>query len=127
MSVPAPEVPPVTLDTRVGWVTIGEALELWEDAPGEEDENYRPLPRWLRAAWETLLDHAPRAVWADPEEIPEKVKLAQCLMARHLAARARSGNSSGYGTEEWQMSTYPLVLEAKDKMKRYRDPFRGMR
>lgn len=117
---------PATLETLVGWVTIREAIGLWADAPGEEEDGYLDLTILLSAAHDDLLRYAPRAVFA-PGAAPAGAKLAQVLLTQHLAARKRSGDGENYGAEGFQMSTYPLVLEARDQVKRWRGIFRGLR
>lgn len=117
---------PITEDTRVGWVTIKEVIELWGDAPGEPDEDYAPLPGLLRVAQGELVRYAPRARFTPGEE-PENAKLAQVLLAKHLSARKNTGDGSNMGADGFMQSTYPLVLEAKGLVKRWRSPFTGMR
>lgn len=118
---------PITEATLVGWVTIKEALELWPDAPGEPEDDYAPLPILLGTAHAQLLRYARKAVFTDPAAIPPEVKMAQVLMVQHVAARKRSGDGEGYGTDTFQASTYPLVLEAKANLKPWRTVLGGLR
>lgn len=116
----------ITEETRIGWVTVGEVMELWADAPGEPEDGFQPLPLLLGAAHEELSSYAPRAKF-DPGTEPDRVKLAQVLLTQHLWARKRAGDGDSYGAEGYQLSTYPLVMEARDKMKPWRGQFRGLR
>ena len=118
--------PLATEETLVGWLTVGEAIALWADAPGEPSEGYVDLVALLEAAHDDLRRYAPLSVFP-AGQAPAGVKLAQIMLTQHLAARKRSGDGENYGAEGFQMSTYPLVLEAKDRMKRYRGQFRGLR
>lgn len=117
----------VTLDTRVGWVSLKEVLDLWADAPGEPDEDYAPLPMLLDVAHGELARYAPASRKFVEGQEPAGAKLAQVLLTQHLWARKRSGDGDGFGPDGFQLSTYPLVMEAKDKMKPYRGQFRGLR
>lgn len=110
-----------TLASVIGWVSIQEAIDLWPDAPGEEADGYAQLASLLGAAHEVL---APMGPALDPA--PERYKQAQLLYTQHLWSRRQTGNGDSYGAEGFQVSTFPMVQEAKDLMKAGRTKFRGL-
>jgi hypothetical protein len=106
----------------IGWVDTDELLEFWADAP-----DYVPggvLATLLDAAHEVLEAYAPKPV-LDPA--PARYTLAQILLTQHLWARKQAGDGQGFGAGEFQMSTYPLVLEARSLMRPRTSPFAGLR
>lgn len=111
------------LTTTVGWVSVGEAIDLWSNAPGEEATAYADLVSLLGAAHEQLED---RAAVLDPP--PERYKQAQILYAQHLYARRRAGDGDqAMGADGLAVSTYPLVMEAYSLVARPRRLGRGLR
>lgn len=110
-----------TLETVVGWVTIQEAIALWADAPGEEATEYADLASLLGAAHEVL---EPKALKLEPA--PERYKQAQLLYTQHLWTRRQSGNGESMGPDGYQVSTFPMVMEAYDLMRAGRSPFKGL-
>lgn len=115
----------------VGWVTLDEAAGLWEDVDLLEQETQR---RVLAAAHEVAVDYLRDAdgTYTDPREedpareIPEGWKVAQVMLARHVWARMRTGNSDSIGPDGYQLSTYPLVLEARTLLRPKRSPLAGL-
>ena len=110
-----------TLESVIGWVSIQEAIDLWPDAPGEEADGYAGLASLLGAAHEVL---APLGPELDPA--PEKYKQAQLLYTQHLWTRRQSGNGDGYGPDSMNVSTFPMVQEARDLMRSGRPRIRGL-
>lgn len=113
-----------TLETVVGWLSIEETLTRWEDAPGEAETGYEPLPALLDSAHDALSMYAPKPVLDPP---PERYKLAQVLLTQHLWARKQAGDGEGYGADGLMRSTYPLVMEARSLVRPKRSPFAGLR
>lgn len=116
----------------VGWVTLDEAAGLWEDV----DEIFEAATqrRVLAAAHEAAVDYLRDAdgTYTDPREedppreVPERWKVAQVMLARHVWARMRTGNSDSIGPDGYQLSTYPLVLEARSLLRPKRSPLAGL-
>lgn len=102
----------------VGWVDPVALKAEWWDAP--EEPEFTAL---LTAAYEVCLAYAPTPV---PATIPESWKLAQKLQAKHLFARDKSGNAGTMGPDGYQVSTFPLVLEARNLLRPKRGPFEGL-
>ena len=115
------------LTDTIGWLTVQEAIDLWPDAPGEEADGYAELASLLGTAWEVLAPKG-RPV-ADGEAVPERYRQAQLLYTRHLWARSKAGDGSTIGPDGYQISTYPLVMEAYTLMRvgRTRKGIRGLR
>lgn len=115
----------------VGWVTLDEAAGLWEDV---EDLEQAAQLKVLSAAHETAVDYLRDAdgTYTDPREedppreVPERWKVAQVMLARHVWARMRTGNSDSIGPDGYQLSTYPLVLEARSLLRPKRSPLAGL-
>lgn len=109
----------------LGWVTATEAADLWEDATYIETA---ALASVLRAAHAEAVDYlrGPDGAFTEPETIPESWKVAQVMIARHTWARMRTGNSDDYGPDGMAVSTYPLVLEARAKLRPKRGPLGGL-
>lgn len=115
----------------VGWVDLTEAEELWEDAAHLET---RALRMVLATAHEDAVDYLrdtdgdytdPREL-DPPQEIPQRWKVAQIMLARHIWARMRTGNQDSYGPDGLALSTYPLVLEARAQLRPKRSPLGGI-
>lgn len=115
----------------VGWVTLDEAAGLWEDVEDLEAAAQRKV---LAAAHETAVDYLRDAdgTYTDPREedppreVPERWKVAQVMLARHVWARMRTGNADSIGPDGYQLSTYPLVLEARSLLRPKRSPLAGL-
>lgn len=112
------------LTDTVGWVTIEEAIDLWADAPGEEEDGFKDLASLLGAAHEVLAPMGP--VVAAEAQTPERYKQAQLLYSQHLWSRRQGGNAESYGPEGVQVSTFPMVLEAYSLMRAGRRTARGL-
>lgn len=125
MTEPAPS--PVT----VGWVDVEQVGAIWEDADLLEDAALREV---LAAAHEDAVDYLrdSAGTFTDPteldppEEVPARWRVAQVMLARHIWARMRTGNSDSYGPDGMQLSTYPLVLEARAQLRPKRSPLAGI-
>lgn len=61
-----------------------------------------------------------------PGVIPESWKIAEILQAKHIWARMRSGNRESIGPDGYEISTYPLVLEARGLLRPKRSPLKGL-
>ena len=109
-----------TLSSTIGWLTVQEAIDLWPDAPGEE-EPYAELANLMGTSHEFLVGKGPRL-----EPPPESYKSAQNLYMRHLWARGQAGNGESLGPDGYQVSTYPMVMEAVGLMKLHRRRVRGL-
>lgn len=115
----------------VGWVTLEQAGGLWEDADLLETST---LATVLSAGYEDAVDYLrdsagsytdPREL-DPPQEVPARWRVAQVMLARHIWARMRTGNSDSYGPDGMQLSTYPLVLEARAQLRPKRSPLAGI-
>jgi hypothetical protein len=111
-----------TLGTTIGWLTVQEVLDLWPDAPGEDLDNLAELANLMGTAHEFLKGKGPNL-----EPPPESYKSAQILYMKHLWARGTAGNGDTMGPDGYQVSTFPMVLEAIGLMKLHRRRVRGLR
>jgi hypothetical protein len=105
----------------IGWVETDSILDYWADAPDYEPGGV--LVTLLSVAHEVLEAYAPQPVLDPP---PARYMLAQVLLTQHLWARKQAGDGGGFGAGEFQMSTYPLVLEARSLMRPRTSPFAGL-
>ena len=110
----------------VGWTDPVQVAAEWFDAPADADE----LGRLLEAAHEALEPYAPAIPLntdGTPGPIPARYAQAQVLMAKHIFARGKAGNADTIGPDGYQVSTYPLVLEARSLLRPKRgNPFGGV-
>jgi len=104
----------------VGWVDPEQVAKDWADAPEDQE-----LTSLLKVAFEVCSAYAPTL--APEAAIPERYKLAQVMMTKHLAARKRAGDGSSFGAGEFAISTYPLVLESRSLLRPKQSPFKGLR
>lgn len=104
----------------IGWVDTAELDELWADAPAYTAGG--ALATLLDTAYDLLAAYG--APLLDPA--PARYTLAQVLLTQHLWARKQAGDSSTYGGSDFQMSTFPLVLEARGLMRPRTSPFAGL-
>jgi hypothetical protein len=102
----------------VGWVDPVQLKAEWWDAPEEPE-----LSNLLGVAYEVCLAYAPQPV---PATIPASWAMAQKLQAKHLYARDKAGNAASIGPDGYQVSTFPLVLEARTLLRPRRSPFAGL-
>jgi len=109
-----------TLATTIGWLTVQEAMDLWSDAPGEE-EPWTELANLMGTAHEFLEGKGPRL-----EPPPESYKSAQILYMRHLWARGQSTGGDSYGGDGQPVSTWPMAMEAIALVKMHRKRVRGL-
>ena len=63
---------------------------------------------------------------AEGSTIPDSWKLAEILQAKHIWSRSRSGNRDSIGADGYEISTYPLVLEARGLIRPKRSPLKGL-
>lgn len=101
----------------VGWVDPAVLAARWFDAPEEPE-----LTELLTAAYNVCLAYAP----VPPETIPPEWALAQTLQAKHIYARGKSGNGDTMGPDGYAVSTFPLVLEARNLLRPRRNPLLGL-
>ena len=107
----------------IGVIDPDADLDQWPDGP--EDKTRDEL---LAAAWEKCARYVyGRPDAPAPENPPAGMKQAQLLQTVHLWARKQAGNAQGYGGDGYMIQTYPLVMEAKDLLRMYRPPLRGLR
>lgn len=112
-----------TLDTVVGWLSIQEAIDLWPNAPEDQEDHFPILANLMATAHEFLEFYA-----APLDPPPERYKKAQVLYMQHLHNRSRSGDGDTVmGADGLAVSTYPLVMEARSLVSMGRSPFRGLR
>lgn len=102
----------------VGWVDSVQLAAEWFDAPEEPE-----LGRLLTAAYEVCLSYAPDPV---PVPLPGTYALAQTMQVKHLFARSKAGNQDSIGPDGYTVSTFPLVLEARNLIRPRRNPFAGL-
>lgn len=110
------------LESTIGWLSVQEVIDLWPDAPGEEENAYAELANLMGTAHEVLETKGPPL---DPP--PERYKTAQLLYMKHLWARQRAGNGDQLGVDGLAVSTWPLVQEAFGLMRLNRRGVRGLR
>ena len=103
----------------VGWVDTEDITERWLDAPEEPE-----LSELLEIAHDVCSAYAPARL---PSPVPARYGKAQLLQAQHIYARAKSGNGDSMGPDGYQVSTYPLVLEARSLLRPKRSPLAGLR
>jgi hypothetical protein len=112
-----------TLESVVGWLSVQEAIDVWPDAPGEEDNGYAELVNLMATAHEVL---EPKGERLDPA--PERYRTAQVFYMQHLWNRKRTGNGETTGPDGYQVSTYHLEQDAYRLMRqRDRKPGRRIR
>lgn len=112
-----------TLETVIGWLSIQEAIDLWPQAPEDQEEHFPILANLMATAHEFLEFYA---LPVDPA--PERYKKAQVLYMQHLHNRARTGDGdAAMGADGLAVSTYPLVMEARSLVSMGRSPIRGIR
>lgn len=115
----------------VGWVDVAQVGALWEDADLLEAATLREV---LAAAHEDAVDYLRDTLgeYTDPgeldppQEVPHRWRVAQVMLAKHLWARMRTGNADSIGPDGLQLSTYPLVLEARAQLRPRRSPLAGL-
>jgi hypothetical protein len=93
----------------VGWVDTEDIIERWTDAPEEPE-----LSELLEIAHEVCSAYAPATL---PSPLPKRYGKAQLLQAQHIYARAKSGNGDSIGPDGFAVSTYSLVLEARNLLR----------
>jgi hypothetical protein len=93
--------------------------EDWWDAPEQA-----VLDDLLAVAYEVCLAYAPPL--AEGAQAPKSWAMAQTLQAKHLYARDKSGNRETVGADGYTVSTFPLVLEARNLLRPRTSPFRGL-
>jgi hypothetical protein len=103
----------------VGWVDTEDITDRWLDAPEEPE-----LTELLEIAHDVCLAYAP--VLAEGRPTPAGWGKAQLLQAQHVYARAKSGNGESIGPDGFQVSTYPLVMEARSLLRPKRSPLAGL-
>lgn len=103
----------------VGWVDSVALKTEWWDAPDQAE-----LDDLLAAAHEVCLAYAPALAEGAP--VPKSWAMAQKLQAKHLYARDKSGNRDSVGPDGYTVSTFPLVLEARNLIRPKRSPFEGL-
>lgn len=103
----------------VGWVDSVALKDKWWDAPELPE-----LEQLLAVAFEVCLAYAP------PLEagatVPASWAMAQELQVKHLFARDKAGNRDSVGPDGFTVSTFPLVLEARNLLRPRRSPFLGV-
>ena len=104
---------------KVGWVNTEDITDRWLDAPEEPE-----LTELLEIAHEVCSAYAPTLPAGTA--VPAGWGKAQLLQAQHVYARAKSGNGDSTGPDGFQISTYPLVLEARSLIRPKRSPFAGL-
>ena len=90
----------------VGWVDTEDVVERWLDAPDEPE-----LSELLEIAHDVCSAYAPARL---PSPLPKRYGKAQLLQAQHIYARSKSGNGDSIGPDGFAVSTYSLVLEARN-------------
>lgn len=95
--------------------------EIWADAEHLETET---LTVYLNAANDVCDAFAPSLI--SGTAIPDSWKLAEILQAKHIWTRSRSGNRDSIGPDGYEISTYPLVLEARGLIRPKRSPLKGL-
>lgn len=93
----------------VGWVDTEDVIERWLDAPEEPE-----LSELLEIAHDVCSAYAPANV---PSPVPLRYGKAQLLQAQHIYARSKSGNGDSIGPDGYAVSTYSLVLEARNLLR----------
>jgi hypothetical protein len=93
----------------VGWVDTEDVVERWLDAPEEPE-----LSELLEIAHDVCSAYAPAKV---PSPIPLRYGRAQLLQAQHIHARSKAGNQDSIGPDGYTISTYALVLEARNLLR----------
>lgn len=101
----------------VGWVDTVKLQAQWFDAPDDPE-----LTDLLTAAYNVCLTYAP----TPPATIPPEWAIAQTLQAKHMYARSKAGNGDSIGPDGYAVSTFPLVLEARNLLRPKRNPFLGV-
>lgn len=95
--------------------------QIWADSEYMESHI---LESYLEAANTVCSAFAPSL--AEGATIPEAWKIAEILQAKHIWSRARSGNRDSIGADGYEISTYPLVLEARGLIRPKRSPLKGL-
>ena len=95
----------------VGWVDTEDIIDRWTDAPEEPE-----LSELLEIAHDVCSAYAPATLPAG-QKVPLRYGKAQLLQAQHIYARAKSGNGDSIGPDGYAVSTYTLVLEARNLLR----------
>lgn len=103
----------------IGWVDSALYKAEWWDAPDTAELDFL-----LGVAHEVCLAYAPALAEGAP--VPKSWALAQKLQTKHLYARDQSGNKDTVGPDGYTVSTFPLVLEARNLLRPKRSPFEGI-
>lgn len=107
----------------VGWVDTAALDETWFDHPDEPE-----LSKLLRIAQGAVLAYAPNPLPSPMDQAKQDAYgMAQELHAKHLYARGKAGNGDSVGPDGYQVSTYPLVMEARSLVRPKGNPFKGVR
>jgi len=93
----------------VGWVDTEDVVQRWLDAPDEPE-----LSELLEIAHDVCSAYAPAIL---PSPLPKRYGKAQLLQAQHIYARSKSGNGDSIGPDGYAVSTYSLVLEARNLLR----------
>lgn len=101
----------------VGWLDTVRVEAEWFEAPEEPE-----LTDLLTGAYNVCLAYAP----TPPATIPPEWKTAQLLQAKHVYARSKAGNGESMGPDGYAVSTFPLVLEARNLLRPRRNPLLGL-
>jgi hypothetical protein len=96
-------------------------VAIWADS---EYIDTNILTAYLNAANDVCAAFAPSLV--EGATIPDSWKIAEILQAKHIWSRARSGNRDSIGGDGYEISTYPLVLEARGLLRPKRSPLKGL-
>lgn len=91
--------------------------------PDSEYIDSPTLNNIFEAANSVCAAFAPSGV--DGSNLPA-FKLAEILQAKHIWARLHSGNRDNIGADGYEISTYPLVLEARGLIRPKRSPLKGI-
>jgi hypothetical protein len=100
-----------------GWLESTAVEAEWFDGP-----DGTALVDLLTGAYNVCLAYAP----VPPATIPPEWKTAQLLQAKHMFARSKAGNGDTLGPDGYAVSTFPLVLEARNLLRPKRNPLLGV-
>ena len=98
-----------------------KVFDIWPEAADLPPAAYQTI---MQSANALCAAYAPPV---DPWLAPDNYKLAEILQARHIWSQNGRGNSDNFGPDGLQISTYSLVMTARDLLRPKSSPLRRIR
>lgn len=109
--------------TQLAFIT-----DIWADAEYVPPTTLTAIFKAANQVCVSFAPSVPNPAFTDgaPGVIPDSWKIAEILQAKHIWARMRSGSRESQGLDGFEISTYPLVLEARGLLRPKRSPLKGL-